>query len=812
MIKNALKSVRFIAVTLFIVVAAILSHNTALAAEASYDSFARSMSTSSDIPWDLEADSVYYDRNTDTYAAEGRAILSQPGKKIIADSLVMNRATMKVEARGNVELYVEEDILKSDAVEVDLNNETGEIKMGYIFIRKNNFHINGSNIAKTGPDEYEVIDGSLTSCDGPDPDWRFESSRTEITVDGYGYAYDTVFYVGDLPVFYSPFFAFPVKTTRQTGLLMPQFGVGKRYGVHATIPFFWAIDENQDATFYAQYMTERGLKLGAEYRYDFGDYKGALQGDYLHDQRTDDNIDSASNKYGYNDNPNDAPRDNKDRFWLRGFHQQDLGNDFKLMVNLDYVSDQDYLREFNGGYMGYNDARRFFLKNYYWDMEGKEDFIRTSKMLVNRNFSASSLNVQAIWHDDIIARQNSDKNFTVQRLPSVTYNIRKQKIENLPLFFTLNSEYGHYWRQDGPMAQRVDLHPRVYAPINFGMFTLEPSVGLRETYWYQYGDDIANTDDKNSHNRVMLDTRTRLSTQFNRVYDVENMGFDSITRLRHIITPEIIYDYIPGLNQNDLPYFTNYDRIGKRNQIFASFTTAFTTKIKAEPQQYPRFREDERLITAGYRQNFNEEQVESSASPESAFRYLEVLRFNVKQGYDFNANQEGKNDSMMPLYGEVRVQPLNWMRLTADAAWSFNDDKFVSRNVSLTAWDRRGDTLFVEWRNNKNYDDPYNMSDVFPDNMLSRYYINTNSHLYGFDDKDEISTFYAAANLRVTSGVDLFGDTEYNFADHTRVETNLGIRYSEQCWAVELNYRDEKDGGISVGLFFTLLSIGSIGF
>lgn len=806
MIKNALKSVRFIALFLFAVMAALLSFNNALlAAEASYESFARSMSTSADIPWDLEADSVYYDRVTDTYAAEGRAILSQPGKKIIADSLIMNRATMKAEAYGNVELYVEDDFLKSDAVEVDLYNETGRIKMGYIFIRKNNFHINGSDIAKTGPDEYEIIDGSLTSCDDPSPDWHFESARTEITVDGYGYAYDTVFYVGSVPLFYSPFFIFPVKTTRQSGFLMPQLGVGSRYGAYVTLPFFWAIDDNQDATFYAQYMTKRGLKLGAEYRYDFGDYKGALQSDYLHDQRTDDNIGSASNKYGYNDTPNDASRDNKDRFWLRGFHQQDLGSGFKLMANLDYVSDQDYLREFNSGYMGYKDNHRFFLKNYYWDLEGREDFIRTSKVLVNRNFNASSLNLQAIWHDDIIARQNNDKNFTVQRLPSVTYNIRKQKIENLPLFFTLNSEYGHYWRQDGPKAQRVDLHPRVYAPINFGLFTLEPSMGLRETHWYRYGDEIVNTADKSHHNRLMLDTRTRLSTQFSRVYDTENQGFGNITRLRHIITPELVYDYIPSVNQKDLPYFTNYDRIGKRNQIFASFTTAFTTKIKTEPQQYPQFAANDRM-------QLSQEQVESAVNPESTFRYLEVLRFNVKQGYDFNANQEGKNDNLMPLYGEVRIQPLNWLRLTADAAWSFNEDKFVSRNIALSAWDHRGDTLFVEWRNNKNYDDPYNMSDVYPDNMLSRYYINTNSHLYDFRDKDEISTFYLGANIRVADGVDLFGDTEYNFADHTRVETNLGIRYSEQCWAVELNYRDEKDGGSSVGLFFTLLSIGSLGF
>lgn len=775
-------------------------------ADKAYESFKRQMSASPDIPWDLEADSVYYDRATDTYAAEGRAILSQPGKKIIADSLVMNRADMKISARGNVEIYVEDDFLKSDAVEVDLSNETGEIQMGYIFIRQNNFHINGELISKTGPDEYQIIEGSLTSCDGPSPDWRFESARTEITVDGYAYAYDTFFYVGSVPIFYTPFFIFPVKTTRQSGFLIPRVGVSERLGAHATLPFYWAINENQDATFYAQYMSKRGLKLGAEYRYDFGDYTGAFQADYLRDIRVDRNLGSASNQFGYDDSPNDAMRENRDRFWIRGTHrQEDLFNNFKFIAEIDYVSDQDYLREFRGGYMGYTESNKFFLKNHNWDMEGKEDFIRTNKLLLNRIWNAASLNIQTVWYDDIIARQSRVNNLTVQKLPTVSYDIRRQKIGDMPLFFSLNSEYGNFWRQNGPSAQRVDLHPRFYAPINFGLFTLEPSVGLRETYWYQYDGDLANINDKNSHNRFMVDTRTRLSTQFNRVYNFDDFTFGDIKSLQHTITPEIIYDYIPNKNQDDLPYFTNSDRISKRNQIFASLTTSFTTKTKLMP------RSTDANLQTDDRDHANAGKVDSVADPSASFQYLEVLRLSVKQGYDFDSSQEGKNANVMPLAASIKFQPVEGLRLSADAAWSFNVDTLVSRNISLTAWDRRGDSLFISWRNNKNYDDPYNMSDIFPDSMLSRYYINANKNLYSIEN-ERINSLYTSATLKLTPNITLFGDNEYNFADHTRVETNAGIRYSEQCWSVEFNYRDEKDGGISVGLFFTLLSIGDIGF
>lgn len=797
----------------FLCVLAIMASTSAVfaAADASYDSFKRQLSARPDIPWNLEADSVYYDRNTDTYAAEGRAVLSQPGRKIIADTLIMNKADMQVYAKGNVEVYVENDILKSDEIEVDLTNETGTVKMGYIFIRQSNFHINGSNIAKTGPDEYTIDNGVLTACNGPNPDWSFESRLTEITLDGYGYAYDTVFYVGSVPIFYTPFFAFPVKTSRQSGFLMPQAGYSNRFGTYAAIPFFWAIDENQDATFYAQYMTERGLRVGGEYRYEFGSYRGTFQTDYLDDKQTDDGTNRNSNRFGYNDRPRDYPRTNTDRFWIRGVHQQELPYDFRLVVNLDYVSDQDYLREFRSGYMSYRDARRYFEKEYSWNMEGNNEFIRTNKVLVNRIWNASSFNAQTVWYDNILARRNDLDNFTVQQLPSFDFAIRKEKIANLPLFYTLDMGATHLWRQDGPAAQRIDIHPRVYAPINLGLFTLEPSLGIRETYWYQYGNELDTVNyDKNHFNRVMMDSRIRLSSQINKIYDLDAFTFTDVSKIKHMVTPEIIYDYIPGYNQNDLPYYTTLDRVTKRNQVFASLTTSFNTKIRVVPQTATMYELAEDKIGPDNLPSYDIE--ETIAQPQVKYRYLELLRLNVKQGYDFNSDQDNQNSSLMPLYGSVGFMPIDGLRFFADAAWSFNRDTFVSRNFGIAAWDSRGDRISASWRMNKNYDDPYNISDIFPDSMMSRYYMDKNEYLGTLRNKGDVETFYAAASIKLPYGLSLFGDIEKNMIDNTWVETNVGLRYVEQCWSVEIGYHEERDSGSSIAVFFTLLSIGDIGF
>ncbi len=48
---------------------------------------------------------------------------------------------------------------------------------------------------------------------------------------------------------------------------MPEFGETSRKGYQYNQPFFWAISESADATFYANYMSNRGIKPGAEFRY-----------------------------------------------------------------------------------------------------------------------------------------------------------------------------------------------------------------------------------------------------------------------------------------------------------------------------------------------------------------------------------------------------------------------------------------------------------------------------------------------------------------------------------------------------------------
>ena len=52
-------------------------------------------------------------------------------------------------------------------------------------MKKNNLHVSGSKIEKTGEQDYRVRNGTITSCDGDNPGWKFKVDDLKLTVDEY---------------------------------------------------------------------------------------------------------------------------------------------------------------------------------------------------------------------------------------------------------------------------------------------------------------------------------------------------------------------------------------------------------------------------------------------------------------------------------------------------------------------------------------------------------------------------------------------------------------------------------------------------
>ncbi|MCG6916652.1 MAG: hypothetical protein LJE89_03805, partial [Deltaproteobacteria bacterium] len=210
----------------------------------------------------LRADHFSYDEKQDIYTASGNVILHAEGSIIFADQIRLDGATKEAIVEGDVRIEQGRDWLEGERAYLDLEQETGVVEFGRGFLADGNFHFSGALVEKLGPQTYHVRDGTFTTCDGDEPSWHFRASDLKVTVEGYGIAKHTRFHLGRTPVLYTPYLAFPAKTERQTGLLMPRFGASERLGYYFDLPFFWAISRSTDATIYSHYMSERGLMMG----------------------------------------------------------------------------------------------------------------------------------------------------------------------------------------------------------------------------------------------------------------------------------------------------------------------------------------------------------------------------------------------------------------------------------------------------------------------------------------------------------------------------------------------------------------------
>jgi LPS-assembly protein len=76
--------------------------------------------------------------------------------------------------------------------------------------------------------------------------------------------------------------------------LPPTIGLDNLNGVELTVPYYWNIAPNRDATFFPAIMTKRGIDLGGEFRYLERDYNGKLRANYMPGDRLRD-----SDRWGY---------------------------------------------------------------------------------------------------------------------------------------------------------------------------------------------------------------------------------------------------------------------------------------------------------------------------------------------------------------------------------------------------------------------------------------------------------------------------------------------------------------------------------
>lgn len=475
----------------------------------------------------VKADTVSYDKEKDFLRATGNVEIRWDQFTLLSDSALVRKGENEAVAEGKVSLFREGDILTSDRVRINYVTGLGEAENGDLFIKQRNFHMRGARFIKTGKEDYRLERGTFTTCDGDAPSWRFTASDLDVTIEDYARGRNAIFYVRDIPVFYTPYILFPVKRERQTGVLFPRIGSSTKKGFNLDIPFYWAISPSQDVTFDLDGQTKRGVGVGIDYRYlrpreSGGDFKGYL----IYDTQQE-------RERGY--------------LTLRG--HEFLSPSLTLTSDVNLTLDRNFFHDYGEASGDYNRQ------------------ILDSTLFLTKNQKESSFTADIRYVDNLDATNNRA---TLQKLPTLTFTRLRSPLGTTPLYLGLDSSFTNFYRDDGIRGQRLDLHPTL------AIYHAFPQ-GIDFSAWGGYLQRIYNgygaAPGAGYHDDGMFDAGATVATSLARVYGTER---GDLRAVRHTVIPELSYTFVQEKNQERLPFFDLDDRVvgqGLATWSLANFVT-----------------------------------------------------------------------------------------------------------------------------------------------------------------------------------------------------------------------------------------------
>jgi LPS-assembly protein len=474
----------------------------------------------------LEADSLSYDRTSGEYQADGDVHLRQGDFEVQGEQLRWNQQNGDLSAVGDVSLESPEDTLCGSSANYNLQDRTGVVEDGYYFLNTENLHVRGQSIEQRGESEYRIKSGTFTTCDGATPSWKFGASQVDVTLGGYARAKNAIFYLKDIPVLYFPYLIYPVKTERESGLLIPSFGYSDKRGFQFSESYYQVLGINQDATFYLDYLSQMGIGKGLEYRYIFGN----------------DNAGEAK-IYHIDVDKVDGETIGEERYAVTWDHDGTLPGNVRMIADVEYVNDDDYFDDFGT------------VAEEYDKDEVQSDFSLT------KSWGKYSLVGALRYTRDL--EDDDDNDETMQLLPRITFDATRQRIGDSPLYYELDTQYSNFWSEESSTGQRLMLLPELSTTAQlFDIFSLTPTLAYRQRYYWNIEDPDSDYDETNAVGLPEL--TTTLNTRMWRTYATHVGG---LTHLRHTLEPELTYSYIPDQDQSDIPEFDSYDQIDEEDQL-----------------------------------------------------------------------------------------------------------------------------------------------------------------------------------------------------------------------------------------------------
>ena len=704
---------------------------------------------------------------------------------IRADKIVYHRSTSELEAEGNLlvtggpsDAYItaSHGDMRLDmhtARFYDVNGSLGLRRTGrsVVYSTANPFLFSGRVLLQTGEGSYRIVDGTMTNCRLPRPDWQLIAKSIRVS-DNQATAKNTLFKFLGTPIFYLPYLRHPVdETGRESGLLIPIVSNSSIRGFTFGDQYYIVLNRSMDMVVGAEYYSKRGYAPNGDFR-----FKGPGLDHF--NVRWNALIDRGLRI------PPSTQLVNQGGTDIVAIGRYDLAPHMYATANTEYLSRYVYKLVFADNYVQAVNS----------EVHSTMSLTRVHNGLVPSAYLERLQNFASSTEGDEVR---------ILHLPSLRFDVLDEPLHTSPFYWRMGSslsylgrsEYGFHVRNMG----RFDLYPHLSLPIVGGGWSLIPEIALRETVY-----TTSQTPDLTGANggtpTVSHDSRSR--GDFEASVDVRPPALEhdfiiGHRELRHVIEPEFMYRFVGGIGKmaREIPLIDPTDIATNTNEVGFAITQRF----------YTRSTNSEPCATA--------EGQAGSACPAQPREWASWL---ISQKYFFDSDFGG---AIIPGRRNVFDTTLD---LTGIAF--LTDPRNLSPLVSRMRFEAIGN-LRIEW--DLDYDPKAGRLDA--DNVFAGYSRGRatiglgHSLLNAVDEKGSTASLIQTQQLQPfleigkpnSAGFNLAANGGYDFVNRTTQYAGVQAVYNWNCCGLSVGYRRFSLGSVrdeTQYLYsFTLANFGSVG-
>lgn len=738
--------------------------------------------------------------NEGTSKWTGNVFISQPDQKLTGHQATISysrdlKKWKQVDFTGGVHFIEPDQLAVADHGSMNLLENTGHLYQ--VIYRFPNEALSTPSNATRAPSawgsatEFEqtakgiqnLKDATYTTCPWKSHAWHLKAKKIninhrsqEVTVS------DATLYIKQVPVFYFPYYRFPLDRRRESGFLPPQVSTSTDDGFGLLLPYYWNMAPNYDVIFTPGSYSQRGPVLNTLFRYLTASNSGQVRTSYFfHDNAFASFQKTAPSQYTIATPEQKADLENASthRSAISWVDKTALGHKWTAASNMSWVSDDYFMEDlpFKANFNPYN------LPNQVLQEAQANYFDK------HWNFTGLVQHYQTLHPIDLAPTQNQ-----YARLPELDWN-GEYLDQRWGLDYTMSNQYVNFVRNRDPwettaplMGSRFHIEPAISLPLSSPQGYVTPRLSMDLTKYYLHNTTAGSLE---------MSRAVPIASVDSGLYFKRGVSFLGRTYVQ-TLEPRLFYLYVPYRNQSALPLFDSFSQVLNYDQLFLD--NRFTGLDRVG---------DANQVTLGLKTRFLDqkdgfEKFSAGIAAIGYFQDRQVLFCNAGNcdPSDLQAEQALNQQKVSPVAGVLSYNFNPAWSLTNTATYDTQASNFQSETINFhyQPVPTSNRIINIGYQFERGADPLPSAAAMSSANNLSRV-------LLSFSEP----VFHAWNAL---------GAVQYNVSHESGQEYLVGLSYDTCCWAMQLlgtrqfsqfspQNNPQYNNGVMVE--FTLKGLGSIG-